>query len=85
MVFVREVFERHFSASWAKYQEALAVWQADRIATASGLLGIPAAEVHGGHIVWCHMEHGVPPLEDEAPKITDFPMDGRLRRAVERW
>ena len=78
----RRSFDRAFARSWAKYQRALVEWQAQRIATVSRLLSIPADRVGWAEVVWCHTLHGVPPLEHEAPKVTDFPLDGRLMRAV---
>lgn len=68
----------------ARYERAREKFQAERVVTVSRLLGIPPEQVGWAEVVWCHVEHGVPPLEHEGPQIGDFPMDGRIRRAIER-
>lgn len=78
----RRVMEAEFDRSWERYQRALVEWQVQRIVTVSRLLGIAPERVGFGELIWCHVQHGEPPLDDEAPKITDFPGDRRRLRAV---
>jgi hypothetical protein len=82
MAMVKLVFDQWFADAWPAHQRRLAEWQVGRVRTASRLLGVAESEVGWAEIVWCHHKHGVPPLEHEAPKFADQPMDGRVRKAV---
>lgn len=74
------VLDRAFGVAWVKWQRRLVDFQVDRVLTAAQLLDIPVTDVTPVDIVWCHVRHGVPPLDDQAPRITDVPLDGRFRR-----
>lgn len=76
---------RAFDQAWAKWQWQLAEFHANRILVTSEMLGIPVERVSWIDIAVCHAEHGVPPLIDEAPRITDIPIDRRLLPRVLRW
>lgn len=83
MEFVREAFEGWFDKAWPEYHRLLTEWQAERVRTVSRLLRIDESAVGWAEIVWCHSEHGVPPLEHEAPRFAEvMKMDGRLLKAL---
>jgi hypothetical protein len=82
MRLTRAALEPEFAILYQRWQQAVRDFHADRILTTSRLLGIPAEQVDWLHIVECRRLHGVPPYEDEAPKITDMPRDKRFRRRM---
>ena len=66
---------RGFAVSWRRYQEALLRWNVERIMVTSELTGIHVGKIDRVDLGRCHMEHGRPPLSDEAPQ---FRMDRRF-------
>lgn len=76
------VLGRVFSRVRAKHLAELEAFHVDRIVTTARLMGIPIEEVDSAWIIWCHSQHGVPPLEHEAPRIGDIKADRRIIRAL---
>lgn len=60
---------RQFAVVYERWQRELREWQIDRLVTTAVLLDMPVQNVTTMDIVLCHIDHGRPPLDDEAPKI----------------
>lgn len=66
-------FERRarvqFEHEYSRWRRELLDFRVHQIAVTAVVLDMPVEDVTSIDIVLCHVEHGVPPLEDEAPKM----------------
>jgi hypothetical protein len=74
------VANRAFANAWNRWQRQLRDFHIDRVITTAELLGMPVEKVTRADVVFCHSQYGVPPLDDEAPKIGGA-SDRRITRA----
>lgn len=75
---------RYFNAIWERHLKELREWQVQRFVTVSLLTGIAPEDITTMDIVLCHLDHGRPDLEDDAPKLRPdkrfkFPQPPRTR------
>lgn len=60
---------KEFARVYERWQHELREWQISRLVTTAVLLNMPVGEITSMDIVLCHVEHGVPPLDDQAPRM----------------
>jgi len=70
---------RQFESDLRRLAKRRQDWMIRRIVITSLLLDIPPEKVDRWDIILCHVEHGVPELEDSAPTFATLPRDRRFR------
>jgi hypothetical protein len=79
----KQICHRAFGIAYTKWRQRVFDFHVNRLATAAYLLDKPVDQIDEWDLVFCHADHGVPPLAREAPTIRDVPLDRRILKAID--